>query len=266
MCYNMEKIDFGYSPKNIPLPTEAEYRCLLIQKAKKFIPNLSWRVFFFLKPQERLEYKETYGLLTEKPPPCMTDLAEFESKLTNLIKSVKFKNNRRGGPEFQARLKKDLQNIKAESRIHMEADKTNNKYLIEVPEYETLLLNNITSSYCKAENNLESEISQKEARVANELEIVNRAEVQAKKQAYVTIKDHKINFRQNKPCRLLNSNKSELGRAAKRILERVNSGVRQQTGLTQWQNTQQVIQWFKKRDTTVNLTFTVFDILNFTPA
>ena len=37
-----------------------------------------------------------------------------------------------------------------------------------------------------------------------------------------TIKDHKPGFMDNPQCRLLNPSKSELGRAAKQILTRIN--------------------------------------------
>ena len=95
---------------------------MLRQKAKKFVANLSWRVFFFLNPQDRVVHNETYGFTTEKPPPRIKDLTEFEDRLVDIIRSVKLNNNKRGGSEFQARLKRDLKNIKTESRMFMGAD------------------------------------------------------------------------------------------------------------------------------------------------
>jgi len=53
----------------------------------------------------------------------------------------------------------------------------------------------------------------------------------AKRQAFITLKDHKDNF-QNKPtCKLINPAKSEIGRISKQILDNINTTIRQKTGL-----------------------------------
>ena len=54
-----------------------------------------------------------------------------------------------------------------------------------------------------------------EANIAANLNIDDRTECMAKRQAFITLKDHKDNF-QNKPtCRLINPAKSEIGRISK---------------------------------------------------
>ena len=48
----------------------------------------------------------------------------------------------------------------------------------------------------------------------------------ARKNAFVTLKDHKENFDTNPKCRLLNPSKSELGKVSKVVLDRINDGNR----------------------------------------
>ena len=46
----MEQVKFDYSLKNIPIPTQEEYKIELISSAEKFIKNLKWRVFHYVNP------------------------------------------------------------------------------------------------------------------------------------------------------------------------------------------------------------------------
>ena len=47
------------------------------------------------------------------------------------------------------------------------------------------------------------------------------------------------------------------------MLEKINSTIRQQTGLKQWKNTDSVIDWFKKIQNKRNKKFIQFDVVNF---
>ncbi len=58
------------------------------------------------------------------------------------------------------------------------------------------------------------------------IENLNRIETMARKQAFVTLKDHKPNFDNNPICRLINPAKSDLGFINQQILERICSSVR----------------------------------------
>ena len=54
------------------------------------------------------------------------------------------------------------------------------------------------------------------------IKIDDRIEYMAKAPAYITLKDHKDNFRSAHSCRLTNSCKSEIGKISKTILENIN--------------------------------------------
>ena len=66
----------------------------------------------------------------------------------------------------------------------------------------------------------------------------------AEKTAFIIFKDHKINFKNKKQCRLINPAKSEMGIFSKHILERVNNEIRKTTHFKQWRCTSSVIDWF----------------------
>ena len=53
----------------------------------------------------------------------------------------------------------------------------------------------------------------------------------AKKEAFITLKDHKVNFANALPCRLINPAKPEMGKILKAILDRIISAVQQQLPL-----------------------------------
>ena len=45
----MEKVNFGYSMKNMPIPNGKSYKLQLIQKAEDLIKKTRWKARFFMK-------------------------------------------------------------------------------------------------------------------------------------------------------------------------------------------------------------------------
>ena len=82
----------------------------------------------------------------------------------------------------------------------------------------------------------------------------------------ITIKDHKQGFMDNPQCRLLNPSKSELGRAAKQILTRINKELKRITGLTQWESDMKCLEWFNALENKPRLKFIKADIDSFYPS
>ena len=66
-----------------------------------------------------------------------------------------------------------------------------------------------------------------------------------KNNAFVTLNDHKQNFRSVAPCHLINRCKSELGKISKIILENISKTLIEKLNVNQWKNTETVIHWFK---------------------
>ena len=63
--------------------------------------------------------------------------------------------------------------------------------------------------------------------------------------AYVTLKDHKENFKTKLPCRLINPLKSDIRIVSKVELEKINRAISNQIKCNQWCNIESVIDWFK---------------------
>jgi len=61
----------------------------------------------FLHPQLISEQKETYGFNSTTPTPQIKELANFENKLFNLIRNMKFKQDT---TTFQRKLQQDIRN------------------------------------------------------------------------------------------------------------------------------------------------------------
>ena len=110
------------------------------------------------------------------------------------------------------------------------------------------------------------EINVEARRIACELDIDDRMDMLARKQAFITLKDHKDDFRKSLPCRLINPAKSEMGRVSKQILDNINTSLRSSTAVNKWRNSAAVIDWFKAIQAKPKHKFIVFDIVNFYPS
>ena len=260
----MEQVNFSYSTKNIPVAPKSSYLKCLIDKTESFIRRLRWKCFFYKNPQATSAQKETYGFNSTKSPPPMDDLKEFESRLTDLIQNVEFRNDTHN--QFQNNLKKDLKAVTEDKRVTVKADKTTNYYKLQCSKYNDLLHSNITTTYKKCNGTELSNIKQSEKQIADKLDLSDRIEQLAPKQSYITLKDHKENFRNNPKCRLINPAKSQIGKISKQILDRIIHKVLVATKLNLWKNTSDVIGWFRSLPDKQNSKFICFDIVNFYPS
>ena len=86
---------------------------------------------------------------------------------------------------------------------------------MERVQYECLLRENITKYYKVAEEDTYDNINQEARVIASELGIADRIDAMAKRESFITLKDHKDNFENNLPCRLINPAKSQIGRISK---------------------------------------------------
>ena len=89
-------------------------------------------------------------------------------------------------------------------------------------QYDKLMKDNVTATCTKSDKHLIQQTNLEAHKIASKLELSDRIDVLAEKPAYITLKDHKDNFRNNPKCRLINPTKSEIGIIAKQILDRIN--------------------------------------------
>ena len=119
--------------------------------------------------------------------------------MVQIIQNVQFKNVK---CQFQKELNEDIKSIKNENRLFVKADKSTNYYKLDTTKYNQLLNDNITKTYKKADKNQLNKIDAEAKAITKKLGIDNRVEMTARKEAFVTLKDHKDNFANKPTCRL----------------------------------------------------------------
>ena len=129
-----------------------------------------------------------------------------------------------------------------------------------------MLEKEITKEYKKAKDDDLNKLNKEDKVIAEELGIEDRLFAFQKREAFISIKDHKDNFQNNTKCRLINAAKSDLGKVSKKILSRIVTSVKEKTSLNQWKNTDSVINWFTELENKKNLSFIQFDICEFYPS
>ena len=87
-----------------------------------------------------------------------------------------------------------------------------------------------------------------------------------KNECFITLKDHKPNFKNNPKVRLINLEKNEIGRISKNILDKINHQLRDSLRINQWKDTSEVIEWFLKIPDKNRYKFAIFDIKDFYPS
>ena len=87
-----------------------------------------------------------------------------------------------------------------------------------------------------------------------------------KNDCFITLKDHKPNFKNNPKVRLINPAKNEIDRISKNILDKINHHLRDSLRINQWKDTSEVIEWFLKIPDKNRYKFAIFDIKDFYPS
>ena len=261
----MEQINLGYSLKDIPLPDDKTQIQILIQSWEVTDKAMRWKILKTFNPEAfGNEKKEKFGFPTARPAPipkpdcpASKPMLAFQRGMVELIKSVEFSKQ---SNEHQEKLKKDIAKISKEKRMYISADKTSNLYLVEPDRYKELLRKNVHKDYKKSTQSSVLNDEKADLKMAKKLEIDDRVHRTAKRESFVTLKDHKPGFRSNPQCRLLNPTKPELGKASKKILDRINLGVRSKSRLKQWRRTKEARDWFIGLKQKHTLTFVKFDV------
>ena len=250
--------------KDIPIPPLKTYNMKLLDKVESVLKRMRWKAFFFLNPSAESRTGK-FNLKSRRCPPPIEDLKPFEDDMFKMIENLRFKKVRNS---FQDKLKRDVKKITSSDKVLVFADKSRNVYELEKPEYEKLLRGNITKSYRKSDEQSVSNVNQELNDITAKLEIGDRIELlsTARRQAFISLKDHKKNFQNNPKCRLLNPAKNNLGLISKQVLDRVNNSIRSQTNANQRRNTRTVIDWFSDIEDKSQHTFLIFDIVDFYPS
>ena len=181
---------------------------MMINSVEKFIWNLRWVALFFLKPQTS-QKKENYGFKSQKTPTAMDELKPFEDDLIDMIKNIEFK---KVDNPFRKKLKNEQDFIKNETKIFVAADKTTNFYLIEPKEYQEIVDKNVQKEYKKEKKQTVTKINKAHKKIVRKIDLLDRMYQTTDRNAFVTAKDHKENFKNSPTFRLINPTKPELGK------------------------------------------------------
>ena len=259
----MDKVNFEMSTKSIPVvDNRQEYHLQFTHSVNELACNVRWKTKKFLGRWKNSE-KETFGFKSTKMAPPVPELEEFESKLFDLAKEVKFRDQPKSN--FQRKLAANVAKVRKDTKVIVGADKSSNFYRLEPEAYQQALLKDIHADYKKADEGIEEDINTEAFLFAAELDIEDRVYKVERRQAVVTLKDHKDNFLNNPETRLINPTKSELGKVVKVKMAKVLNTVRAKSGLTQWKSDLSVVRWFKSLEGKRSLRFIEFDIKAFYP-
>jgi hypothetical protein len=115
----------------------------------------------------------------------------FEDDLIKLIENVKFRLSK---DQYQTYLANDLKKINSFPNIFIFADKTRNTHETSLNTYNELLRDNITKTYKHGSEDFIDEIDSKLKEISSRLGIGDRNERMKKREAFISLKDHKENF------------------------------------------------------------------------
>ena len=268
--FNFNLKNFNFSMKNIPIPNGEQYMKTLIKKTESFITRMRWKALFFLKRNQTNEddsenetERENFGFKSSKVPPPLKETMNFERDLWQLVESVQFSNHRQ---PFQRKLSKEVSQIKKSNELFIQADKTRNFYQTKPETYKKLISDNITKSYKKIDVNIVDNINLEAKKIAEKLKLDDRIEKIPETEAFITLKDHKQNFIHQPSCRLINPTKTEMGIISQKILQTINTSVRDKTKLNQWRSTNEAIDWFNGLNNKKSIEFLQCDIVDFYPS
>ena len=137
------------------------------------------------------------------------------------MKNIKFRTVHN---QLQRTLKSDVKLIQQSSETLTPANKTSNMYRITKEEYNKMRRNVITSTYKKANENINKRINEKGKEIVKMSfdNIIDTMDINAESNCFITIKDYKENFSNQLKVRLINPAKNELGRISKTILDNIN--------------------------------------------
>ena len=179
-----------------------------------------------------------------------------------MVQNIEFKNVT---SNFQARLSDDFRNIKKNPKLLIAADKSNNLDELIIDEYNKLLTENISKTHKKSNLSIMRTINAEAKVIAQVLKIDQRIEQYNEKQSFITLKDHKENFKNNPKCRLINPAKSEIGIVSKEYTDSINKTIREKINVNQWRNTA-VVTWFQNIENKDISFFVKFYIVHFFPS
>ena len=140
----------------------------------------------------------------QESPSQNEQLTPFENNLYDMVPNIEFKT---GQNDFQKTLMSVLKKIQSSKNVVVLTDKTADLYEMSPDQYNSLLKNIITKTYRKTELITKTWTDKETRKLSKPLKLDNKMECYAERHAFITLKDHKENFKQITKCRLINTAK-----------------------------------------------------------
>ena len=196
----MERFNISYSKKNIPIPTEKEYKIQLIAKVVSFTKRMRQKALKFLGKLGSKE-KETFSLKSGKCPLSVDVLAKFESDLLTIVHNVEFRPVRNS---FLSKLKDDVKVINNTKEVLVNGDKSSNTYKRNKNAYNKYVIEDITKTYLKNNKNKVNRINSEAKKITLKLKLDDRIQQLQGTEVLISVKNHKEAFLNSPSSRLIN--------------------------------------------------------------
>ena len=124
---------------------------------------------------------------------------------------------------------KDLNHFKKEDHFCIPADKTKNYYRVKPAHHEHLLEKSTHKNYKKTDRSALNNISKTDIHIAKKLDLADRINTTTERDSFITLKDHKENFKNKPTYRLINPCIPGIGKISKQLLEKIVKAVKDKT-------------------------------------
>ena len=196
----MKRFNISYSKKNIPIPTEKEYKIQLIAKVVSFTKRMRQKALKSLGKLGSKE-KETFSLKSDKCPLSVDVLAKFESDLLTIVHNVEFRPVRNS---FLSKLKDDVKVINNTKEVLVNGDKSSNTYKRNKNAYNKYVIEDITKTYLKNNKNKVNRINSEAKKITLKLKLDDRIQQLQGTEVLISVKNHKEAFLNSPSSRLIN--------------------------------------------------------------
>ena len=106
----MQTKNFGYSLKNIPMPSKCQYLKCMVEKVESFVRRLRWKAYYFCKENRENDSDQckNFRFKTVATSPQSEDLNAFQNYMYDMTRNIKFTNIKN---EFLDHLNRDIESI-----------------------------------------------------------------------------------------------------------------------------------------------------------
>ena len=158
---NKDQVNFGFKIKNIDTPQKIMFFQMLKNSAEILIKRMRWKTFHFMSSHKPETLKESQVLDLNKPAPKMTELEEFEDRMTLLINNIKFK--------------KGYQNVKPRNTKEQVKNKRKETVVVTDKETDSITMTRFPNKniYIHNEKKADESAIQTDTRQTKEHEMIN---------------------------------------------------------------------------------------------